>query len=144
MKSGDEIHELSYDLIKRAVHGEPEAVNTVLSHYAGYIRYYSRIYGHVDFVNSQPCKNIALPMQPVRKHIRIGCFFFVRSPRKALKTLDFPNGRGRKRPSLVDISHRTSYDQTELASILTALERSSWKTRKPSALSFSSAAGIWA
>lgn len=48
MKSGDEIHELSYDLIKRAVHGEPEAVNTVLSHYAGYIRYYSRIYGYYN------------------------------------------------------------------------------------------------
>lgn len=36
MKSGDEIHELSYDLIKRAVHGEPEALAESLRIYEPY------------------------------------------------------------------------------------------------------------
>ena len=36
---------LPYETIVQATDGEPEAVNAVLSHYAGYIRYYSRIYG---------------------------------------------------------------------------------------------------
>ena len=37
---------LPYETIGKAKQGEPEAVNAVLSHYAGYIRYYSHIYGH--------------------------------------------------------------------------------------------------
>lgn len=39
---------LPYETIVQATGGEPEAVNTVLSHYAGYIRYYSRIYGYYN------------------------------------------------------------------------------------------------
>lgn len=39
---------LPYETIVQATDGEPEAVNTVLSHYAGYIRYYSRIYGYYN------------------------------------------------------------------------------------------------
>lgn len=37
-----------YETIVQATDGEPEAVNAVLSHYAGYIRYYSRIYGYYN------------------------------------------------------------------------------------------------
>lgn len=36
---------LPYETIIKAHEGEPEAVNAVLSHYAGYIRFFSRIYG---------------------------------------------------------------------------------------------------
>ena len=36
MKSGDEIHELTYDLIKRAVHGEQEALAEILRIYEPY------------------------------------------------------------------------------------------------------------
>lgn len=36
MKSGDEIHELNYELIKRAVHGEPEALEEILRIYEPY------------------------------------------------------------------------------------------------------------
>ena len=39
---------LPYETIIQATNGEPEAVNTVLAHYAGYIRYCSRIYGHYN------------------------------------------------------------------------------------------------
>lgn len=39
---------LPYETIVQATDGEPEAVNAVLSHYAGYIRYYSRIYGYYN------------------------------------------------------------------------------------------------
>lgn len=39
---------LTYETIVQATDGEPEAVNAVLSHHAGYIRYYSRIYGYYN------------------------------------------------------------------------------------------------
>ncbi len=39
---------LPYETIVQATDGEPEAVNAVLSHYAGYIRYYSRICGYYN------------------------------------------------------------------------------------------------
>lgn len=39
---------LSYDTIERAVNGEPEAVNAVLQHYKGYIRYAAYINGRAD------------------------------------------------------------------------------------------------
>ncbi len=39
---------LSYETIVQAINGDPEAVNAVLSYYAGYIRYYFRIYGHYN------------------------------------------------------------------------------------------------
>lgn len=39
---------LPYETIVKAHEGDPEAVDAVLSHYAGYIRYYSRIYGYFN------------------------------------------------------------------------------------------------
>ena len=39
---------LPYETIIQATNGEPEAVNAVLAHYAGYIRYYSHNYGHYN------------------------------------------------------------------------------------------------
>ena len=36
MKSGDEIRELNYELIKRAVHGKPEALEEILRIYEPY------------------------------------------------------------------------------------------------------------
>lgn len=39
---------LPYETIVKAHEGDPEAVDAVLSHYAGYIRYYSRIYGYYN------------------------------------------------------------------------------------------------
>lgn len=39
---------LPYEIIVRATDGEPEAVNAVLSHYAGYIRYCSKVHGKVN------------------------------------------------------------------------------------------------
>lgn len=37
---------LPYETIVRAHEGEPEAMNAVLSRYAGYIRHFSKIYGY--------------------------------------------------------------------------------------------------
>ena len=50
---------LPYETIIQATNGEPEAVNAVLAHYAGYIRYYSHIYGHYnvdmeDYIKTKP------------------------------------------------------------------------------------------
>ena len=39
---------LPYETIVKAHEGDPDAIDTVLSHYAGYIRYYSHIYGHYN------------------------------------------------------------------------------------------------
>ena len=36
---------LSYETIVKAHEGDPDAINTVLSHYAGYIRYFSKMNG---------------------------------------------------------------------------------------------------
>ena len=36
MKSGDEIHELNYELINRAIHGKPEALEEILRIYEPY------------------------------------------------------------------------------------------------------------
>ncbi len=36
---------LPYETIVKAHEGDPEAVNAVLSHYAGYIRYFSKVHG---------------------------------------------------------------------------------------------------
>ena len=50
-------HELTYDLIKRAVHGDQEAIEAYLLHYDAYINFLvsydevgpdSRIYRHID------------------------------------------------------------------------------------------------
>ena len=39
---------LPYEVIEKAVAGEPEAVNTVLQHYTGYIKYLSYFQGHIN------------------------------------------------------------------------------------------------
>ena len=39
---------LSYEIIVKAHEGDPEAVNAVLSHYAGYICYFSKVHGQVN------------------------------------------------------------------------------------------------
>ena len=36
---------LPYETIVKAHEGDPDAIDTVLSHYAGYIRYFSKING---------------------------------------------------------------------------------------------------
>ena len=39
---------IPYPVIAAAVRGDPEAVNAVLLHYAGYIRYFSKVNGQVN------------------------------------------------------------------------------------------------
>ena len=39
---------LPYETIVKAHEGDPEAVDAVLSHYAGYIRYFSKMNGQVN------------------------------------------------------------------------------------------------
>ncbi len=39
---------LPYETIVKAHEGDPDAINTVLSHYAGYIRYFSKVRGQVN------------------------------------------------------------------------------------------------
>lgn len=39
---------LSYGIIVKAAYGDPGAVEEVLEHYAGYIRYFSKMDGHVN------------------------------------------------------------------------------------------------
>ena len=39
---------LPYETIVKAHEGDPEAVNAVLLHYAGYIRYFSKVNGQVN------------------------------------------------------------------------------------------------
>ena len=39
---------LPYETIVKAHEGDPEAIDTVLSHYAGYIRYFSKVHGQVN------------------------------------------------------------------------------------------------
>ena len=39
---------LPYETIGKAHEGNPDAVNAVLSHYAGYIRYFSKMNGQVN------------------------------------------------------------------------------------------------
>ena len=39
---------LPYETIVKAHEGDPDAVNAVLSHYAGYIRYFSKVNGQVN------------------------------------------------------------------------------------------------
>ena len=38
---------LPYETIVKAHEGDPGAIDTVLSHYAGYIRYFSKVHGQV-------------------------------------------------------------------------------------------------
>ena len=44
---------IPYPVIAAAVRGDPEAVNAVLLHYAGYIRYFSKRRGYDQ--NGNPC-----------------------------------------------------------------------------------------
>ncbi len=39
---------LPYEIIVKAHEGDPDAIDTVLSHYAEYIRYCSKVHGHVN------------------------------------------------------------------------------------------------
>ena len=39
---------LSYEIIVKAHEGDTDASDTVLSHYAGYIRYFSKVHGQVN------------------------------------------------------------------------------------------------
>ena len=39
---------LPYEIIVKAHEGDPDAIDTVLSHYAGYIRYFSKGHGQVN------------------------------------------------------------------------------------------------
>ncbi len=39
---------LSYETIVKAHEGDPDAIDTVLSHYAGYIRYFSKMNGYYN------------------------------------------------------------------------------------------------
>jgi len=39
---------LPYETIVKAHAGDPDAIDTVLSHYAGYIRYCSKVHGKVN------------------------------------------------------------------------------------------------
>jgi hypothetical protein len=39
---------LPYETIVKAHEGDPDAIDTVLSHYAGYIRYFSKVRGQVN------------------------------------------------------------------------------------------------
>ena len=39
---------LPYETIVKAHEGDPDAIDAVLSHYAGYIRYFSKVHGQVN------------------------------------------------------------------------------------------------
>ena len=39
---------LPYETIVKAHEGDPDAIDTVLSHYAGYIRYFSKVHGQIN------------------------------------------------------------------------------------------------
>ena len=39
---------LPYEIIVKAHEGDPDAIETGLSHYAGYIRYFSKVHGQVN------------------------------------------------------------------------------------------------
>ena len=39
---------LPYETIVKAHEGDPDAIDTILSHYAGYIRYFSKVHGQVN------------------------------------------------------------------------------------------------
>ena len=39
---------LPYETIVKAHEGDPDAIDIVLSHYAGYIRYFSKVHGQVN------------------------------------------------------------------------------------------------
>ena len=44
---------LPYETIVKAHEGDPDAIDTVLSHYAGYIRYFSKVHKVHGQVNAE-------------------------------------------------------------------------------------------
>ena len=53
---------LPYETILKAREGDPEAVNAVLLHYAGYIRYFSKVNGHAKIRISSPQPPAVCPL----------------------------------------------------------------------------------
>lgn len=39
---------LPYETIVKAYEGDPNVIDAVLSHYAGYIRHFSKVHGHIN------------------------------------------------------------------------------------------------
>ena len=52
---------LPYETIVKAHEGDPEAIDTVLSHYAGYIRYFSKVHGQVNAEVAVSYTHLTLP-----------------------------------------------------------------------------------
>ena len=50
---------LPYETIVKAHEGDPDAIDTVLSHYAGYIRYFSKMNGQVNCRGGGLCEAAA-------------------------------------------------------------------------------------
>ena len=64
---------LPYETIIQATNGEPEAVNAVLAHYAGYIRYYHLAKGRFGAHRSFLALSIGLPeTDVVGQAVRVG------------------------------------------------------------------------
>ena len=53
---------LPYETIVKAHEGDPDAIDTVLSHYAGYIRYFSKVHGQVNAEVEEYVSFSILPM----------------------------------------------------------------------------------
>ena len=53
---------LPYETIVKAHEGDPDAIDTVLSHYAGYIRYCSKVHGKVN-----NCRAVQVSFRPISK-----------------------------------------------------------------------------
>ena len=56
---------LPYETIVKAHEGDPDAIDTVLSHYAGYIRYFSKVHGQVNAAHSGQCMIMKYYQLPV-------------------------------------------------------------------------------
>ena len=62
---------IPFEVIEKAVAGEPEAVNAVLCHYRGYIKYRSVFQGHFNsdiqdrFRSTANQGNLAVPLRQV-------------------------------------------------------------------------------
>ena len=55
---------IPFEIIEKAVAGEPEAVNAVLYHYRGYIKYRSVFQRHFD-TEFLPSSTEAMPSHPI-------------------------------------------------------------------------------
>ena len=47
---------IPYETIVKAHEGDPDAIDTILSHYAGYIRYCSKVHGKVNAEDEEHIK----------------------------------------------------------------------------------------